>query len=512
MSGRVDPATAAEWQKTVSEGRFYRPVDLLPDEPALLPTPPSYLVLVEGPQSPRTEFITAVIVSGDIDQAAAENIIHVAKLASELNETQFATVSEINTLFGNLSSSLSSGVDMKAALKAIFGILARQLDVKSMLLSDGGEQVWQVTGRGEERPIIEMLDNGEAPEPAFSPDASQRLRIVESNGVETVRRDNPDQRILTRADIPIRNVDGSIGMLEIGSSLSREALETGRETMRASAEFLQLCLALSRLFSDGQVVISDSAIAGALATTQSLKVMQQITDGHFHEILGDLSMVLGQSELIARDSAPGSVAISEDQFFAAAHKIAKAVDRISYKIEIMREITSLTAGVSRQSVSAREFMLKLPTIVEGYGRHLRDTRNVQVAIQVDPSGRVDFELPREAIADTILPVVMEIMAGAGTRGQLQVCLAGAPKARHLSMTFPRQLIAPLTLEKVLEEALAAATFDRRDDFSGEARLGKLTIRYHQIASDILEIDYTLSKVAADRYAEQSRSTNTNRKS
>ena len=496
LQGQVDSTTAKVWKEIVATESFYTPIDLLPEEPTLLPTPPSFLVLVEGPKSPRTEYVTATIVSGDIDRAAAENMIHVATLASELDETQFASVTEINTLFGHLSSSLPSGIDMISALKAIYGVLVRQLDVRSLLLSDGAGQAWQVTGRADERPHVEVIDGRELPEPSGSQNSSQGIRIVEHETPHGTNEKSKGIGIVSRADIDIKNIAGSTGLLEIGSCLPKAALDTGRETMRASAEYLQLCLALSKVFADGRVVVNKADHTSNM-NFNNLKVMQQIADGHFHEILGDLSMVLGQSELIARDSAPGAVAISEDQFFACAHKISNAVDRITHKIETLREVTLLSAGNSRKVISAREFMMKLPTIVDGYGRQLRDTKNIRIGIDVDPSGRIDFELTQEDVSGTILPVILELMSQAAINGTVRLCLTGGPEARRLSMTFARQLITHTTLEKLIEQSLLTARLDRQNDFNGIAQVGSLQIRYRQISSDSLEIDYSVCNSADD---------------
>ncbi|MDH4035494.1 MAG: hypothetical protein OEV80_17000, partial [candidate division Zixibacteria bacterium] len=482
LEGTLSPQRARSWTGAVREQRYFTSADMMPDYPVVLDHAPNYVFVHPGIQSERTEYLVALLMSGDIGAEQVRAVMQIARMTGYLHEAQFSTTAETVSLYGCLQELPTSNNRFRELLGKVFEVVGRQIDLSRLVVGDVGGSATVLVNQGEERPIFrsepsppiptEVLHSLSPEEPVMVPEVATDPRH------EGVTNGYSADRVASEI-IFGTGLAGSIqGYVAFGSSLTGEHLDRYRDFFIAISRFVRLTrqLMASRP-NDTLIGAPKKTIESDTMARDRLDTIAKLAGGYFHDIMEYLSVVVGQNELIESEAAD-TMAVEK-----GAIRVRKAADRIADYLDKLRSLCMLTTDQLGRRLSVRCFLEDLPTIVQGYARQIRDNKNVVLTIDTEHPGDTDFEITWQELYDWVLPLVLGIMDEAICSGPLTVRTESVEGRPGMAFEFPASIIGHTNSGELIGRIYAHWSGERSGEQQGSVRFRGMALSFGPGAKD-----------------------------
>lgn len=447
LEGTLTNQRVREWTDAIRNERYFTSADIMPNYPVVMDQPPNYLFVHPGIQSERTEYLVALLMSGDIGFEQICAVMQIARMTGYLHEAQFSTTSETVSLYGCLQELPTSNSRFRELLGRVFGVVGRQVDMSRLVVGDISGSATVLTSQGDQAPAFRS-----EPLPPIPTEILNSLSSEEPVLVNEVRADSRFEgmakgyradRVASEMVFSTGLADGSQGYVAFGSSLSGEHLGRYQLFFAAITKFVRLTRQLMATRQhDGLITAQSDGNSDTMARDR-LDTIAKLAGGYFHDIMEYLSVVVGQNELIETGAAD-MIAVEN-----GAAKVRKAADRIADYLDKLRSLCLLTTDQLSRHLSVRRFLEDLPSIVQGYARQIRDNKNVVLTIDTQHMGDTDFEITWHQLYDWVLPLVLGIMDEAICSGKLTVRTDAEDNNPGMVFEFPSSIIGHTSLKDMV---------------------------------------------------------------
>ncbi len=177
------------------------------------------------------------------------------------------------------------------------------------------------------------------------------------------------------------------------------------------------------------------------------QTIKNLTDGYFHDIRSLLSVIMGQADVLDSLAARPHRERSTEAIRLGTGKIEKAADDLTLCLAQLRELCAVGDGDMAQAVPAADLIETLPTIIRGYNRQIKDTKNISFNFQVDESACRDCVIARRDIFDYVFLFLTSLMSEAICSGSIAISLDAEHNA--VVVRFDKNLIGHLGLDDLL---------------------------------------------------------------
>jgi GAF domain-containing protein len=487
LEGTLKSVTAQDWADAIRRKQFFLPADMMPDYPVPTDHPPNYMFLHPGIMSDRTEYMSVVLIPGDIGRVETSALRQIARIAGHLHESQFSTVAEVSSLYALLAEYGATGDEFKEALIEAFRVINHQVPLSRMVLARDGSPAEIIVAGSDGEPTVRiepqapipaaLLTKLDADNPVMVPDVRKSPCRAEER--ESYLRDNVASEILLPVE---RSGDGS-GYVAFGSPHAGRSLDSHRTVLEAVAKFLWFYnyLKTQQAHLEALVVGSSSGASVDLANDR-LNTVAKLAGGYFHDLMEHLSVVVGQNEIIesaikAEDYTPSSNTISN-----GSAKVRKAANQLATYLGNLRDLCLLSTDQMARQLSSRQLLEDLPTIVRGHATQVKDSKNVTLTIEACRSKDNDFELTYREVYDYVLPFVLGLMDEAICSGSLLVSADGGPGRAELVFEFATDIIGHSGLGEMIARIYSHQPLERRNDDEGIVHFEDATLSFGMASS------------------------------
>lgn len=479
LSDRLEGTLTSErvqgWIDAVRNERYFAAADIMPDYPVVLNQPPNYLFVHPGIRSERTEYMVALLMSGDIGVEQIGAVKQIARMTGYLHEAQFSTTSETVSLYGCLQELPTSNSRFRELLGQVFGVVGRQVDMSRLVVGDVGGSATILTQQGAAVPTFRS-----EPLPPIPTEVLNVLGAEEPVLVNEVRTDSRFEGLAKgyRADRVASEIvfstglaDGTQGYVAFGSSLTGEHLDRYRLFFIAITKFIRLTRQLMATRQHDALITARREGESDSLSRDRLDTVAKLAGGYFHDIMEYLSVVVGQSELMETGAAD-MIAVEN-----GAAKVRKAADRIADYLDKLRSLCLLTTDQLSCHLSVRRFLEDLPSIVQGYARQIRDNKNVVLTIDTQHMGDTDFEITWHQLYDWVLPLVLGIMDEAICSGKLTVATDSVDDNPGMIFEFPSSIIGHTNLKDLVGRIYAQWPERSTGEHEGSVKFPGMSLRF-----------------------------------
>lgn len=475
LEGTLTSQRVQEWTDAIRHERYFIPADIMPDFPAVIDQPPNYFFVHPGIRSERTEYIVALLMSGDIGVKQIRAVKQIARMTGYLHEAQFSTTSETVSLYGRLQELPTTNSRFRELLGQVFGVVGRQIDISRLVVGDIGGSATVLTSRGEKDPTFRS-----EPLPPIPTEILNSLSSEEPVLVNEVRTDSRFEglakgyradRVASEMVFSTGLADGSQGYVAFGSTLTGAHLDRHRPFFVAIAKFVRLTRHLMATRQHDALITARSDGDLDTMARDRLDTIAKLAGGYFHDIMEYLSVVVGQNELIETEAAD-MIAVEN-----GTAKVRKAADRIADYLDKLRSLCLLTTDQLSRHLSVRRFLEDLPSIVQGYARQIRDNKNVVLTIDTQQIGDTDFEITWQELYDWVLPLVLGIMDEAICSGKLTVRTDSVDNNPGMVFEFPSSIIGHTSLKDMVGRIYARYSQETSGEHEGSVKFLGMSLSF-----------------------------------
>ncbi len=482
LPNRLDDETARIFMDFMRRGTNLIPGDLLPDYPSFLDNCPTFLFVHPSVMSDRTEFMLVMALPGYLDREQARRISTAAGLVSQLHESQFSTTSETLDMFRDLSIGPIEGMSLDNVLVDVFKLLTHQCDICRLILAAGAGASRVVSLDANDRVSLTMETDNLIPAaawialrqgtPHFVPSLNGGHAPVDTGGNSFDREANSELYY------PVALDDVHQGALAVASPLEGEHLSRSAHLVACVADYISVFWALTSRNTTGPISIG---IPPERFDHQKLldrfDTLRKLADGHFHRLLGSLSVAVGQIELLKTqsplDDSQGHGAPNAD----AVAKIGRALDETCLQLNNLREILTGDKRGFSEEISCRELLSTLPAMIEGFARKIKDTRNTALSVTIPVGDDSDLKLNAGDVYDYLLPLLLTLMEESLCSGDLKVRLDSENDMTQLMFEFPCNLIAHIGPMDIMQRVFKFDDIKPTGDDTGVILTGRLRVSY-----------------------------------
>jgi GAF domain-containing protein len=489
----LKPDMAAAIQTALMHNNRIIPVDTMPDVPTFLSMAPDFFFVHEAVKSERANQLLLVVGSGEVEEHTVQYLETVGRLTSRLHEAQFATPTEFLDLYSRLTDhSLGLGL-MESACRVAYELIARQIGISKMSLYrlDAKGDIansWSATGeRGTKATVVESRHTS-------LPD-SIRTRLSASS--EPIHIGDLTNGTITSSEakkmylenirsiyiLPIKSRRGTAGHLEIGSPLAGPYLTRFEHLFEVAAGYIGTIVALEEL-SDQRVIPADESTSDC-RNAQRLSSIRKLVDGFLHGFSSRVAVVVGQSELLMEAAVDSGRRTGSGR--SGLDKIALAANELATRIASLRAIVDLVEAPPNGSIDGSAFLADLPNIFEGFGRKIKDTRNVEIPISYSAVTRQSFKLRAEDTIDVIVPFLMSVMEYGICSGSIAVQGSAKGIIPVLGIQYKRNLLGYTTMESLITRVFPNAVVESTEESEGTAQISGCALAYRLLNDDTYHV-------------------------
>lgn len=482
LPAQLDAVTARQWLDSVERGEHFIRAELLPEQPTLLSHAPPFLFVHPGVRSERTECLIAVTVRGDIEFPAIVSLSRIAGLASQLRESQFGAPADLTSLYGSLASVERGSQSFDDMLVDVFRLLERQAHVSRLVFAGSARDAKVVSARPGASPqvvtgitdlidesVFDRLERGDAFVVSQEPEVEPAEASAAGYDVETVK---------SEICFPIRLGDRLCGVVAIGSTVESDYLVSIGDFLAEVCGYVRCFCGVSR----GCPHITRGAdacgnVESGVAARERLATVSKLADGYFHATSGLMSVILGQAEVIEREATRADISPLPGRIERGLWQISQAAGKITAYLENLRQICALGKDRFSRNVSCHGFLRRLPSLVEGYSRHIKDSKNVSLEIHVHTACCPDFSLSYAEIYDCVIPVLLALMEEAICSGVVSMGMENYRGCDSVTVEFDQSIIGHTTVGDLVRNAFRYRAAARDRGGKDRIDLGTVAVTY-----------------------------------
>lgn len=475
-------ATAREWINSMAKERFFQPVDLLPDHPVFLDSPPNYVFIHPGARSERTDYIIAVVFPGDITLQATRNIREIARLSSMLRDTQFSGTIEILSLFQRLEVMIDSSATVDDILLEVFKVLEGQMILSRLALVQpyGASQIvvrrapLGLQVKHEDCPVIAEIMR-------YALKGNNPIILTTFQGrnlsEEEAKRYYLDD-VKSEACFPVKLGSGSRGLIAIGSPVEGDYLLSLKFLLSSASIFISQWCSFSGKYENEQLSVSPSMAYDDMANQRlQYRSLLKLISGYFQEIHSSLSVAREEIEMIQGGVSTTDPSPLSAETVAGTDNIIRAIDNITQLVGCLQGICSLVEEYSKGDVSVQAFLSKLPLVIKCYTKQVKDSKNISITIETRSDTDCNFSWPLSTLLGSALPFILTVIDKAIGSGVLRAKAFSHEDGNVVQFEFSGNIMGHSTIDTLLQQAFEDLIFTARGDKCGEARLKGLIVSY-----------------------------------
>ncbi|MFZ1683143.1 MAG: GAF domain-containing protein [Candidatus Zixiibacteriota bacterium] len=503
----LKPDLAAAIQSALVHNSRVIPVDTMPDVPTFLSMAPDFFFVHEAVKSERANQLLLVVGSGDVEENTVQYLKTIGRLTSGLHEAQFATPTEFLELYSKLTDhSLGLGL-MESACRVTYELISRQIGISRITLyrldaKGDFANSWSATGeRGTKATVAESRDTiltdsirarlSASPEPIHIGDLANGT--ITSSEAKRMYMEN----IRSLYILPIKSRRGTVGYLEVCSPLAGPYLTRFEHLFEVAAGYIGSVVALEEL-SDQRIIPADESTPDC-RNAQRLTSIRKLVDGFLHGFSSRVAVVVGQSELLTEAAIDSARRTSSGR--SGMEKIALAANELATRIGSLRAIVDLVEAPPNGSIDGSAFLADLPNILEGFGRKIKDTRNVEIPISYSAATRQSFKLRAEDTIDVVVPFLMSVMEYAICSGTIAVQGSAKGIIPVLGIQYKRNLLGYTSMESLITRVFPNAIVESTEESEGTAQISGCALAYRLLNDDTYHVSLMCgapSKLAANQ--------------
>ena len=481
LEGTLTPQRVRDWSDAVRNEHHFIAADIMPNYPEVMDHPPNYMFVHPGIQSERTEYMIALLMSGDVGVEQIRAVMQIARMTGYLHEAQFSTTAETVSLYGCLQELPTSNARFRELLAKVFDVVGRQIDMSRLVVGDTGGSATVLTSQGTTNPTFRS-----EPSPPIPTEVLSSLSAEESVMVNDVPADSRFEcmaklyladRVASEMILSTGLADGTQGYVAFGSSLTGEHLGQHRPFFVAITKFVRLTRQLMATRRHDPLIGAEADSDSDPMAHNRLDTIAKLAGGYFHDIMEYLSVVVGQNELIEGEAAD-TIAVEK-----GTAKVRKAADQIADYLDKLRSLCLLTTDQLKGHLSVRRFLKDLPSIVQGYARQIRDSKNVVLTIDSRHLGDADFEISRHELYDWVLPLVMGIMDEAICSGKLTVRTELVEDRPGIVFDFPSGIIGHTNLGEMVGRIYTRRSLNIAAEHEGSVEFRGMSLSFSSGSED-----------------------------
>lgn len=446
LPNRPTGTKMTEWSEYAAEGGRLVLSDSAPDFPVIFHHAPTFLYIAPGPSSYRSELVIVTAIPGTATPAEVEAVRASSSLLKYLDESQFTSTSNLLGLFSELSELEEDDDFLAAQLTELYRILDQELTVERLALISAKEPAI-VVYRDEERRVqtIECANYRLATD-LWTFTKEQPLGI-------TCGEDHPITSIETRfgnvaveRTFRIKGPKEADFLFAVGTAHDNSRLERASRLLMTANRYLTLLL--REIYGDsssGSALVTGKATENPERVVERVQILRKLSDGMFHGLFGSLSVVVGQSELLA-GMATGE--IDSNKQMESLPKIIDAANETAERLTRLRKIFGYDQISSSGTLSAGDLVVELPGLLEGFLRKIKDTRNITVDVEFDSYSDSEYSTTSEAAIEYIIKFIAAVMEEAICSGTISIRF---DDARSLSIQIPRSMIEHIEAVDFLQQ-------------------------------------------------------------
>lgn len=480
LSPFLDETEISKWLGAMHESRSV-PDERLNLSHANFVDDPVYAYLpLPGPQTDQGASLIIVGVPASISSESIATVRTIAEFSTRLSASDFRSVADAWPALAQVAGQYYGRAPLVDVMQELLAAIRRQIPLTRLVLTTESGPAWVVSYTEGGRTTARIDRRPPIPAEAFKTVAEQRSGLSDYppgeldkwNLADRYRRDRVTRELYVPAPLP----NGRTGLLAAGSNeeiMDPCGLEPVLVTM---AGFLSLYATTTGQPIDMVGGVGEEgASADELAARQRMEILKKLAGGFFHELRSQMFVISGHADLIDQRQA-GSPASAQTGYGAA---IGRAVDRMSDLLNRVSEVTDLGTGEATRTISLRTWTENLSDTTYGYARHVKDTRNITLRIEVRHETHGDLVLTKQEAYDTIIPIVLALMDEAICSGTLHLGLQPADGGCGLAMEFDSNLIGHLDLVQIIGGVFAHRPVEQSGPSSGSVDLTSLKLSFEQ---------------------------------
>ncbi|HOP06852.1 MAG TPA: hypothetical protein PLF13_06120 [candidate division Zixibacteria bacterium] len=456
LPSEVKQSTARDWVDAVRRSEYFVPAELLPDSPIFLSMPPTFIFVHPAITSSRTEFLLAVAISGDIDHQAISNIQEVAGLVSDLDESQFATSFGLIELYSQLGDLIHAAPIRDEILLDIFKRLSQQMKLSRMLLVSASGPVSKVKQRRQQEPELSIEERIPVPDQAIKAVSSDKSILLDDFrkqfGNSELSKLYYLDDVASELIIPIRWSNQEWSYIAFGTPLSAAYLEEHRRLLEFAARYVEICLLfIRRGWWQRQVSDDDSKAPENGESNDLRKISGRLADGILHALLEQLSVVLGQGEIMEDELSTAIPGEDKNEQLEGTRRINRAATSIAEYVEHLRWLQKhCDPCTENELVEVVQLVDEVPAVLSGYIRDLKARKRIDIKIWSECDGEIREKVTRSTVVTTILPLLVTILDEAICSGDITIRWHVSEQSPILSCEFAENLIGHIDLAGLVD--------------------------------------------------------------
>jgi signal transduction histidine kinase len=238
------------------------------------------------------------------------------------------------------------------------------------------------------------------------------------------------------------------------------------------------------------VTSSESAFIEAYPDVmRRFETINKLADGYFHDIRSLLSVIMGQAGLLDSLAARPHRERSTESIQSGTGKIEKAADDLALCLAQLRELCAVSEQDMTLAVPAGDLIAALPTIIRGYNRQIKDTKNISFKFKVDENDCPDCVIVRRDIFDYIFLFLTSLMSEAICSGSFTVSIDAQQDA--VVVCFDRNLIGHLGLEDLLSRLFGDHAVVEAERTTLRDKSASLSVSYRTLNERTCEVSFPI---------------------
>jgi hypothetical protein len=419
----------AEFRKREVNHSYLIPVDIDLNEPQFYESPPNLTFFCRGVHSRNRRQLFVLTGPGTLDKTVADNEAFDAYSLGEFLVRIYHDVA--NDLF--ICRLCLTPLDRKPGFRV------------STIVTDLGEQAGElikVKGLTYEVDIIDDLTHG-------------KIRIVKQacdlpvDGTSAGALNPPAMQSELLLPITVQGCCKAI--LGVGLTLPPARVDTIIPPLEALSDLIGLYWRLEEGISEG---ISDSGAASKSAARfraiPRLESLRKLTQGLQSHILGQLSTIVGQSDLsrCELESLPPVDAL--ERMKGGLMRIAGAADGLLKSTELLKCVSTLSHLGTDVRMPAAAWLESVPVVMNAYSELLSTHRGIRIVLETLPPPPDITDLPGILVFDYLVPILIGIVEQAENSGTVELAIESDSEEAIARFEVPNHVISSYVLESIID--------------------------------------------------------------
>ena len=207
-----------------------------------------------------------------------------------------------------------------------------------------------------------------------------------------------------------------------------------------------------------------------------METVRRLSEGCFHQMRSDLSVLIGQLELAneARNSGSDLSSVTAPSFL----RIGEIANDLAGRLENLAEFQRMASWTSKD-ISCQEASDRLSDMLSGMLQWTRDSRGVGIEIISGPHKGSDFPIRSQLLIDFVFPFLIETMSEAVSSGSIGVRAINGENTRLMQIEFGCTIVSHIDLQQALASSCRYTADVSNGQMYSRHDSGTVTGKYYQ---------------------------------